>query len=72
MSIPKYDAYETFIAVFFNYLDAPLPSYFACENKELELSCEDGKLIEITSANYGRQVSTSKNITKYSEEGSFK
>ena len=35
-----------------------LPENFVCEHKTLDLSCPEGELIKIMSANYGRTVST--------------
>ena len=40
----------------FFVVDEPLPEHSACEGQELDLSCDKGKAIRITSANFGRQV----------------
>lgn len=41
-----------------SYVDASLPSHFACEGKELKFQCDSDEIIEVNSANYGRKVST--------------
>ena len=39
-------------------LGIPLPSNFACERDDLEMTCPFGKVIEVISGNYGRRVSS--------------
>ena len=56
---------EIYFISFYCLVDAPLPSHYACENKELMLTCGKGKSIKIISANYGRQVSTTISMIIY-------
>ena len=45
-----------YINSFYKEDNSEIQEQFACEHADLDLSCEDGKVLKIIYANYGRRV----------------